>query len=224
MLPTVVPTVTAPVVYVAVGASESVGYGSSNPAQDSWPAVFDRTSLPPSATFRDVAVSGASTEDALQGQLPQALAAHPTLVTVWLNVNDIIASVSPADYQRELESLISGLRQGGRTTVLVANTPPLDQLPAYVECRSGAFGSLGQSLCPAPAALNATVDAYNQATAAVAASTGAILVDLHAVGLAAEKDGTYASLIGSDGFHPSDAGYGLVARAFGEALQKATHH
>ncbi|HEU5004041.1 MAG TPA: SGNH/GDSL hydrolase family protein [Actinomycetota bacterium] len=212
---------TGPVVYVAIGASESLGVGSSDPAQDAWPAVFARGFLPHSATFDNVAVSGATVEDALQDQLSQALAAHPTLVTVWLNVNDLIASVTPADYQHELQSLISQLRQKGGTTVLVANTPPLDQLPIYLACRSGSFGLGTGSLCPAPAALDASVDAYNRATSAVVASTGAILVDLHAAGAEAEKDGTYASLVSADGFHPSDAGYALVARTFGAALQKA---
>jgi lysophospholipase L1-like esterase len=61
------------------------------------------------------------------------------------------------------------------------------------------------------------VDAYNAAIARVAASTGAILVDLHAAGLAARQNGTEASLVGSDGFHPSDAGHALVAKAFATA-------
>lgn len=218
---TAAPQPSGPVVYVAVGASESLGVGSTDPAHDAWPALFDRDWLPHPATFDNVAVSGATTEDALQAQVPRALADHPTLVTVWLNVNDLIAGVPPADYQHQLQMLVSALRRQGRTLVLVANTPPLDQLPAYLACRSGSFGAAAAGVCPAPATLDAAVDAYNTATAAVVSSTGAILVDLHAAGLAAERTGTYASLVSDDGFHPSDAGYALVARSFGAALEAA---
>ena len=211
----------ARVVYVAVGASDSVGVGSSDPIRGAWTQRFYRSALPISATFVNVAVSGSTTAQALQDQVPQALKLMPTLVTVWLNVNDIIHGVAPTDYRAELQSLVGQLRRGGATTVLVANTPPLDQLPAYRACLAGAsFG--GVSLCPSPvpdpAALDAVVDAYNAATASVASSAGAVLVDLHAAGLAAEKDGTEASLIASDGFHPSDAGHALVAKTFADAL------
>ena len=217
------PTATATrVVYVAVGASESIGVGSSDPLRGAWTQRFYRSALPASAVFVNVAVSGSTTAEALQNQVPQALKLDPTLVTVWLNVNDIIHGVTPAEYQGQLQSLVSQLRRGGATTVLVANTPPLDELPAYRACLAGA-GTLGAaSLCPSPlpspAALDAEVAAYNAAAAAVTSATGAVLVDLHAVGLAAEKDGTEPSLISGDGFHPSDAGYALVAKTFADAL------
>jgi lysophospholipase L1-like esterase len=68
--------------------------------------------------------------------------------------------------------------------------------------------------------LNAAVDAYNAATARVTAATGAVLVDLHAAGLAARANGTEASLVSSDGFHPSDAGYSLVAKTFATAYAR----
>jgi len=211
----------ARVVYVAVGASDSVGVGSADPIRGAWTQRFYRSALPISATFVNVAVSGSTTAQALQDQVPEALKLMPTLVTVWLNVNDIIHGVTPNEYRSELQSLVGQLRGGGATTVLVANTPPLDQLPAYRACLAGAgFG--GVSLCPSPvpdpAALDAVVDAYNAATASVASAAGAVLVDLHAAGLAAEKDGTEASLISPDGFHPSDAGHALVAKTFADAL------
>src|SRR5439155_9229033 len=102
---------------------------------------------------------------------------------------------------------------------------PLDDLPAYRACLPGAATTFSQcalgpglqGAVPAPAALNAAVDAYNAAIARVAPATGAVLVDLHAAGLAARQNGTEASLVGGDGFHPSDAGHALVAKAFATA-------
>ena len=211
-----------PLVYVAVGASESVGVGSTDPLRNAWTQVFFRTALPRTARFVNMAVSGSTTAQALVDQVPNAVALSPRLVTVWLNVNDITHLVPPATYQAQLLSLVSALRRGGATSVLVANTPPLDQLPAYQACLAGHPLPGEAFACPSPlppvALIDAAVAAYNGATAQVVRQTGAVLVDLHAVGLAAEQAGTEASLVGPDGFHPSDAGHAAVAQAFAAAL------
>ena len=44
-----------------------------------------------------------------------------------------------------------------------------------------------------------------------------MLFDLHAVLLAAQRDGTEDRLIAGDGFHPNDAGHRAVAAAFAAA-------
>ena len=216
----------SPLVYVAVGASESVGVGATDPHRDAWTQVFFRTALPRSAVFVNMAVPGSTVAEALAGQVPDAVGLSPDVVTVWLNVNDILHGVTPASYEADLTKLVTALRRGGATKVLVANTPPLDDLPAYRACLPGATATQGASCpvpgalagaVPAPAALDAVVDAYNAAIARVAAATGAVLVDLHAAGLAARQNGTEASLVGRDGFHPSDAGHALVARIFAAA-------
>jgi len=214
---------TPPLVYVAVGASESVGVGATDPHRNAWTQVFFRTALPRSAVFVNMAVPGSTVAEALAGQVPDAVALSPGVVTVWLNVNDILHGVTPTLYEADLTRLVTALRRGGATKVLVANTPPLDDLPAYRACLPGATATRGVpcpvpaapvGAVPAPATLDAVVDAYNAAIARVAAATGAVLVDLHAAGLAARANGTEASLVSSDGFHPSDAGHVLVAKAF----------
>src|SRR5205807_10567600 len=48
----------------------------------------------------------------------------------------LIAGVSPGDYEAELADLVHRLRRNGATRVLVANTPDLDRLPAYLRCRT----------------------------------------------------------------------------------------
>lgn len=202
--------------YVAVGASDAVGYGADNPAADAWPRVLARRALPPGTELVNLGVPGATVADAVARQLPEALRRQPALVTVWMNVNDILAQVPPATYERQLGHLVGELRRGGRTRVLVGNTPPLDRLPVYLACQArpdcASFG------LPAPAAVRAVVDAYNAAVARVVQATGAELVDLHAVGVEARAAGTEASLVGADGFHPSSAGHRAVADAFAAVL------
>ena len=209
-------------VYVAVGSSDSVGAGSSDPLLHAWTQQFYRSSLSGSSIFYNMAVPGSTTAQALQNQVPVALRLAPSIVTVWLNVNDVFDGVTPAAYGVQLQSLVSGLRRQGASKVLVANTPPLDQLPGYLACMAGTQSSDRLFSCPSPvpnpAALDATVAAYNTVTNQVVSSSGAILVDLHAATVTAERTSTPASLVGDDGIDPSDAGAALVARTFAAAL------
>lgn len=200
-------------VYVAVGASETVGVGADDPATQAWPVVLRRRAMP-QARFVDVGVSGATVRDALSGQLPRALAANPDVVTVWLAVNDALNLVPVGDFEAQLGRLVRALRRGGRTEVLVGNVPPLERLPAYRACLPG--GPVTDLACPlpvvpTPAQVRATVQDFNAAIARVARREGAVLVDL-----SGRRD--LARLTSADGFHPSTKGHRVVAQAFAAAL------
>ncbi|MPY93852.1 MAG: hypothetical protein GEV08_12550 [Acidimicrobiia bacterium] len=198
------------VMYVAVGASDAVGLGADRPLSQAWPQVLYRTAMTRATTFVNLAAEGSTVADALAQQVPSARDLEPSLVTVSLGVNDLRAEVDPADYEEQLGSLVRRLRRGGAARVLVANTPPIDHLPAYVAEAGGSF--------PASDDLLALVTAYNQAVARVAAVEGAELVDLHAAGMAARAEGAEASLVAADGFHPSTAGHARIAAAFAAVL------
>jgi lysophospholipase L1-like esterase len=199
---------------VAVGASETTGVGSDQPLRDAWPRVLHRTALPAGSVFVNMGIPGATVAQALAEEVSQTLAARPNLVTVWLNVNDMTRGVTPAEYERQLENLVRMLRNNGSTRVLVANTPPLDTLPAYQA------GMLLAGL-PGPQVVRQLVAAYNEAIARVVERQGAFLVDLHAVGMAARAAGTEAQMISRDGFHPSTAGHAAVAAAFADVLRQS---
>ncbi len=216
------PNQPAPIVYSAVGASESVGVGAVDPTRDAWPQLLFRSALPESALFYNFGIPGATTAQALSDELPGALSVQPTLVTVWLNVNDIIDGISAEQYQGELDQLVHSLRRGGAARVLVANSPYLDRLPVYLDCRAG-NPPAGVACPPAlattpPSALNAIVSAYNASAAKVAQKEGAILVDLHAQG---EVPDRHPDWVSGDGFHPSTAGYAAIAGVFAAALKQA---
>jgi len=221
-----------PLIYVAVGASETVGRGADKPETQAWPRVLaDKLRAGGRrVTFTGLGFDGATVPEALASSVPKAEAAQPSLVTVWLNANDIIADFAIPNrtnaYEQQLGDLVHRLRRGGATTVLVANTPALDQLPAYTDCLNPAgtrclLPAAVRSLVPQPPGVLAKVDAYNAAIARVVAREGAVLVDLHAASLKARTDGTVASLVSSDGFHPSTAGHAAVAQAFDDAARKA---
>lgn len=217
------PAQQAPLVLAAIGASESVGVGATDPERDAWPQVFFNTAVPESTVFYNFGIPGATVQEALNVEVPEALKVDPTLVVVWLNVNDIIAGVGTDQYRVELDELVHSMRRGGAARVLVANTPYLDRLPAYLGCRAGSPPP-GIDCPPAlnstsPAQLNRVVDAYDTAIAQVAQSEGALLVDLHSQGEVADAHPDWVS---SDGFHPSSKGHAAIAALFAATLKAAT--
>lgn len=213
-----------PRVYVALGASDTVGVGAGDPATDAWPRVLRNTALS-NARLVNVGISGATVTGALAGQLPAALAAEPDVATVWLAVNDLTAQVPVPVYERRLTRLINRLRGGGRTEVLVGNVPRLWRLPAYRACLPASADEPEVTdssgipcllpYVPPEAEVRATVAGYNDAITRVARAEGARLVDLSA------EEGL-AGLVSADGFHPSTAGHRRIAAAFAAQLPKAT--
>ena len=131
-VPPAATTASAPAVYVAIGDGQTRGQGADNPLRQAWPHVVFR-SLPGNYTLINLATNGATVASAINEQLPEAQALHPTLVTVWLNVDDVLAGLPAPQYQMQLIALLHALRATG-AKVLVANTPVLDQLPAYLVC------------------------------------------------------------------------------------------
>jgi acyl-CoA thioesterase-1 len=218
------PSASAPpsIIYAAIGASETYGIGATDRYRQAWPQVFFNDVLPPSAVLYNFGIPGATTAQALHDEVPAAVAVHPTVVSVWLNVNDLIGGLSAADYEAQLRQLLHTLRRGGQTRVLVANTPDLGQLPAYRACLPNAPAGgpaclIPDGLVPTPQAVAATVDAYNAAISRAATQEGAILVDLHLNG---PQISQHPEWISADGFHPSGQGYAVIARLFEDAYRR----
>jgi hypothetical protein len=215
-----------PIVYTAIGGGETVGEGTDQPARDAWPQLLFRTALPPSATFVNLAVPGVTVRTALLGEVPEALQLHPTLVTVWLNVVDLLHGVPVPTYEAQLRTLVHDFR-AVHATVLLADTPPLGALPCAQPggaCPAGVPAAPGPRqpgppqpgpAAPGPATSAAvSVDAYNAAIDRVAREEGATVVDV---------GGVYArpGSVSDDGFDPSEAATPLLAERFASALRAA---
>ena len=199
--PSLSPAVSA-VRYVAVGASDTVGVGASDPTKGSWPARIAAL-LPSGTTYVNLGVSGSLAAQAQREQLPGAIAQRPTVVTVWLAVNDLNATIDPASYSDALGAIVDGLVQGTSATVFVGNVPDLRGVPVYASVDK--------------TRLLAGISAYNDAIARVAASsaTRVFVVDLFTGSAALVSTAT----VSADGFHPSDAGYQLIADRFATAMR-----
>ncbi len=211
------------IVYAAIGASETYGIGAEDRLRQAWPRGFTNEALPPSAVLYNFGIPGATTAQALHDEVPAATAVHPTVVTVWLNVNDLISGVTPQDYEAQRRQVLHALRRGGQARVLVANTPDLAQLPAYRACLAGAPAGGPPCLIPAeflptPQAVATAVAAYNTAISDAAKQEGATVVDLH---LDDSQIPQHSEWISADGFHPSTQGYTVIAKQFEDAYRRA---
>ncbi|HSW94907.1 MAG TPA: GDSL-type esterase/lipase family protein [Patescibacteria group bacterium] len=190
--------------YVAIGASDTVGVGASDPRSGSWPARV-AARLPAGTEYLNLGVSGSLASQAVREQLPAAIAAGPQLVTIWLAVNDLNASITASDYATALRSVVAPLVSGTSARIFVGDVPDLRSVPAYAGTDQ--------------TALLARIAAYNGAIAAVAATfpERVTVVDLFS------GSGPLVSTItvSADGFHPSDAGYALIADRFAAAIAGA---
>jgi len=184
--------------YVAIGASDAVGVGAADPATEGWVPRF-AAHLGSNVQLVNLGVSGSTLAQALDEQLGPAVDAQPTVVTVWLAVNDLNARVPLSRYAADLDTLLAGL-EPTHARVLVGNVPDLGRLAAYRTID--------------PAVLQATVHQWNQVIADTAARHGATLVDLYAHWQDLAQHPEYVS---TDGFHPSSEGYQQLADVFAEA-------
>ncbi len=194
-----------PVVYVALGASDATGYGAANPNTQGYvPILISR--LPKGSEALNLGVNGYKVHDALTVSLPQALAIQPTLITVWLVGNDFRQCTPMREYATDLDNLLGQLQSRTHATVFVANAPDFSQLPYFQE------GAPGGGACVRGASIQqvqALTDQWNQTIDPIIARHGDTLVDLSRFGL-----GDHPDYIALDGFHPSTAGYAVLANLF----------
>jgi len=198
------------VVYVALGASDAVGVGATDPNTQGYvPVLISR--LPKDAYPLNLGVAGYTLRQALTGELPRALTAHPTLITVWFVGNDFRDCVPLASYTADLNTLLDQLRSGTKAQVFVANAPDMSLLPAM---RPGSQGLGDCHASQTQAQMRAEAQAWNAAIAAVVAGHGDALVDVYSSELASHPE-----YISRDGFHPTAAGYLRLADLFWAQIQ-----
>ena len=200
------PTVRPGVVYVALGASDAVGVGASDPNRTAYvPILISR--LPKGSSALNLGISGETLHAALADELPQAIAQQPTLITIWLVGNDFKDCVSLTQYGADLNTLLAQLKVKTHAKVYVADAPDFSALPAIQQqaAQSGSFCGVGAS----QATIRALAQRWNTVIDASVASHGDTLVDLFHSNLIERPD-----YISNDGFHPSDKGYLALANLF----------
>lgn len=247
--PSPTPNPTAPVVYTALGASDALGIGASVeclpfvecPNGTGYVQVIARTlRATRTVTLANLGIPAAVLSPRIQSlgrqygrfipanfldaELP-GVARDSTLVTIFTGANDANA-ISDATEQgaggsnvaafvddqirqfaAEYRQLVSGIRsRAGQPRIVIANLPNFAGVPytaGYVPARRQAIQTLSVRL---------TREAINTLT-----GDGIAVVDLMCDGRSYEP-GRYSS----DGFHPNDAGYALLAELMLRAINDAS--
>lgn len=195
--------------YVALGASDAVGFGATDPNRTAYvPIIISRLSK--SATALNLGISGEKLHGALTDELPQAIAAQPTLITIWLVGNDFKGCVPLTQYRADLNTLLTQLQTKTHAQVFVANAPDFSALPAVRQIvASGSFCGQPATL----ASIRSRSQQWNLVINAVVAAHHDTLVNLFDSSLTSHPD-----YIAGDGFHPSDQGYLALANLFWSAI------
>lgn len=189
--------------YVAIGASDTFGIGADDPATESWPADL-ASQLGSKVRLVNLGIPGVTVENALPVELPVAIDAHPSLVTIWLAVNDLADNVPIATYAHDLDQIISQLQAANpQMRIALANIPDLTLLPHFSSSN--------------PQTLRAQTAAYNQQITTIVQRHHVLLVDLSQYG---HELASHPEYISSDGFHPSTLGYARIASIFYQVLQE----
>ncbi len=195
---------TGSVTYVALGASDAVGVGTTQPATQGYvPQIAQK--LPKDSHLINLGVSGIHLHEALSEELPVALTTNPRLITIWLVANDFIANVSYTNYMQDLNTLLMRLRSSTHARIVMANLPDLTRLPV-----------LSRLSKQQKAATLATIQRWNTTIASTARRYNVSIVDLMAE---ASLITSHPSYISGDGFHPSAAGYVQLANLFWAKIQ-----
>ncbi len=186
----------ASLTYVAIGASDTVGVGATDPAHEGWVPRLGAM-LGPDTRVVNLGRNASLLHDAVRDQLPAAVAANPDVVTVWLAVNDFNAAVALSQYRTDLDLLLGALQEQTHATILVGNIPDLTSVANYTGVP--------------PILLWFETYRWNYAIQTVANGHGATVVDLQDYWSELEQHPEYVS---SDGFHPSSLGYARLADIF----------
>ncbi len=196
------PLPTARITYVAIGASDTFGIGADDPISQNWAADLAQK-LGTGVHFVNLGIPGADVSDALNEEVPVAIDAHATLITVWLAVNDLADKVPVGTYGRNLNTLLDRLQRAvPHARIVVANVPDLVYVPH--------FNTVNVQT------LQSQISAYNDVIARAVSAHHVLLVDLYSRWQTLSSHPEYIS---GDGFHPSSAGYQQIATIFYQTLQ-----
>lgn len=107
-------------VLVTIGSDATFGYGLINRVSDSWPQRLFHDAFARSTVLVNAADRSATVDEALAVQVPLALDARATVVTVWLGDLDLNDHVPVARFEADLDRLVGRLRASG-ARVLIGN-------------------------------------------------------------------------------------------------------
>ena len=200
-------------VYVAMGASLSLGAGAS-PGSRGWVYEVGRrlAARIPNVRVRNLAAGGKTTEHAREVQLPEALNLQPDLVTYTAGLNDLQYGVSAEEAKSNTAQVLKALRERTPARIVLTQMSVGSNLPIF-SANIPKLEARRDNLSPE------RVAAFNAAYTELAAEYGAVLVDIGDViapGMTADE---VDALFSYDGVHLNNEGHARAAAIFWQAIE-----
>src|SRR5438034_344627 len=180
--------------YVAIGDSYTIGEGAS--PNESWPAVLTRHLNEKGLRVELVAnpsVTGWTTQQAIERELPVFLKANPNFATLQIGVNDWVQDVDEETFRKRFvflaDQMLGVLR--GKNRLLIVTIPDFGVTP------TGARYARGRNISEGIASFNKIISDESM-------KRGLRIVDIFELSKEMGKD---SSLVAADGLHPSAKEY-----------------
>ena len=198
----------APVRYLALGDSYTIGTGASSKAHNYPSIVAARLTR---ETGRNVAVTnpavnGFTTLDLIANELGFVDRLKPQLVSILIGVNDLVQGRLPGDYRKSLAKIYDAVEALGLDTgrVIAISIPNWSAVPA-----AKTFGN--------PEGIRTLTETFNEIARSEAERRGFTWIDISAVSTSGSGSPGWIS---SDHLHPGDAQYAAWAEVVWEAVRE----
>jgi lysophospholipase L1-like esterase len=180
--------------YVALGDSYTIGEGAS--PSESWPAVMTRHLKSAGVDVDLVAnpsVTGWTTQDVIERELPIFLKEKPNFGTLLIGVNDWVQGVDEKTFRQRFTFIIDEMLKvlGNKDRLLVVTIPDFGVTPTGAQYARGRNISEG-------------IASFNKIIVGESKKRGLRVVDIFEL---SKKMGTDHSLVAADGLHPSAKEY-----------------
>jgi lysophospholipase L1-like esterase len=193
----------APLRYLALGDSYTIGTGASDTAH-SWPSIIAERLK---ADLTNPAVNGFTTVDLIRDELPYLARVKPDLVSILIGVNDLVQGRTPDQYRKSLQAIyerVAGLNlPQGR--VAAVSIPTWSFVPAAVD-----FGG--------PDRVGPMTDVFNEVAQEEASARRFEWIDITE---ASESRIGSPGWIASDRLHPGDGQYAAWAEVIWQCVRDA---
>ena len=175
-----------PVRLVAMGDSTAAGVGVAR-VEESLPYLV-ASRLPTRAGVTNLAVSGATLRDVVREQLPRFPKEPVDIVLLSISANDATHGTDPAPFEKDLEALLTALRERNVERVVLTTTPNFRTTPALPLLANRLFERRAATLT---VIIERVAARYRNVSIADLNREGSLAADGYA----------------ADGFHPNAAGY-----------------
>lgn len=206
-----------PLTLVALGDSLTQGDGDYESEGGGFPYRLERSinTVRPDSQVINLGESGWTSQQMVEGQLPQALAYNPNLAVVWIGSNNLWYNSGPEgeaqdieNYSKDLDTTFAALKKAG-AVIFVALLDDQTLRP-YATANDYANFTREQLAHMSQLTLK-----FNDVVRTKAAEYNATVVDFFNTTIFTDP-----ATLAEDGIHPNSAGYDIIEKMWFDAIRR----